>query len=72
MWITAVGLPKPIGAHVMIPHAWKLNMELQDLVFALLSFSLAFVPFLLSMPRFFSFEMRMFPLFHSILKVCII
>jgi hypothetical protein len=46
------------------------DMELQDLMFALLSFYLTLAQFLGFMPSFFPFRMGMFILYHYILEAC--
>jgi hypothetical protein len=45
------------------------NIELQNLIFALLNFALALIPSFLSMPPFFHFEMEICTLYHCVLEV---
>jgi hypothetical protein len=47
----------------------KLDIELQDFMFVLLDFGLAFVLFLISMPPFFPLGMGKFALCHRTLEV---
>lgn len=53
----------------MTPFAQVLDMELSDLIFALLGVGLGLVPSILSMPSFLSFGMGIFPLYNYRLEV---
>jgi hypothetical protein len=58
--------PKPIVAHVTIPHA----MDLQVFMFALLGFCHTLVQSLLSLSPFLLIVRRMFTVGHSIIEIC--
>jgi hypothetical protein len=60
---TEVKLPKPAEAYIMIPCDLDADMKLEDLMFALLDFSLVLVSSLLSMPLFSPFGMVTFTLY---------
>jgi hypothetical protein len=64
------GLPKTLGSHITPSCAQVPDMELQDLMFALLDFGVHLVPSLLSMPLFLSLGKGMFILCHCILEAC--
>jgi hypothetical protein len=55
---TEVGMFKPVEAHIMPPHAWVLDMELQDLMAALLCFDFVLVQFFLVIHLYFLLEFK--------------
>jgi hypothetical protein len=63
----SIELPKHFVVHIM--PSCDLDIEREDLVFALLSLGLALVPSLLSMPLFLPFRIWMLTLLHFMRRI---